>query len=159
MIKLLQVIQIVTALWHYQPGANPNNYQPWKFWTWCNQAVFTIFERMNYDINPLCNQKGRYYTDANDIYFNARAAWYAGKITLVSKQEAIKAAWQGTPVLVTTYNFAGKIGHCAIIAPVPYHGDYVGQAGAKNGIMKLSEGFNSRFLSEPRFYLLRKATK
>jgi len=156
LIKLLNLINIVTALWYYQPGANPNNYQPWKFWTWCNQAAFTILETSGYNTEPICNAKGRYYTDANDLYFNARAAWYAGKIQLLSKADAIREAWRGIPILITAYNFSGGPGHCAIVAPAPWYGDYIGQAGQQNGIMKLSEGFKGYGLSEPRFYKLKK---
>ena len=142
----------------YQPRVkNSNGIES----TWCNHAAIEIIEKLGFESRHFLNPGGVGWTDANNIYRNARLATIEKNMRQLTEQEAIKETNSGGCVIVCAFNINGGHGHVAVVAPeeVPYRklgSCAVIQAGTKNGRFNLKEVFNFPELTHPLFVKCRR---
>lgn len=159
--EMLNVMLKITRKKEYQPGYPNANGRPS---THCNEAAVEIIETLGFDSSPFLNPKGIGWTNANDMYRNARSATLMGTVSQLNqsllKWQARNIANNGGVVLVCAFNIIGGSGHVAVVAPQlpPYKkmDCPIVQAGAKNGIFDLKEIFDAPELTPPMFIACKK---
>lgn len=159
--EMLNVMLKIIKKKEYQPGYPNANGRPS---THCNEAAVEIIETLGFDSRPFLNPKGIGWTNANDMYVNARSATLMGTTLPLYKSlfnwEAVESANHGGVVLVCAFNIIGGSGHVAVVAPQlpPYKkmDCPIVQAGAKNGIFDLKEIFDAPELTPPMFIACKK---
>lgn len=156
MSRVQKMLEIVNKP-EYQPGVKNANGEPS---TWCNHAAIEIADTLGFETRHLLNPGGVGWTNANDIFKNARSASLLGTIRILLEMEVVESANHGGLVIVCAFNIIGGSGHVAVVAPqeVPYKKMEcpIVQAGAKNGIFDLDEIFNVPELTPPLFIGLRR---
>ena len=137
--RIIDTINAVVVMEDVQPGfpdANGNTNV-----TWCNRALHRMLVMLDGDVSLLLDPRGINWTNANAIFRNLNErAW---KVEGGSYAQA--RANFGDLIVVAAPNKSGP-GHVALVCPDEERfseekGPRIGQAGARNGIMYLREGF------------------
>lgn len=129
--------------------------------THCNEYAYEAAGMCGFDAEILMNDKGIGWTNANDMYRNARAAVVEEKLKELTYKEAQLATNNLKFVLVLAFNLYDGNGHVAVvqryIKPI-MPGKYcrIVQAGAENGEFWLNDIFDLTILTPPMFVQLKK---
>jgi hypothetical protein len=124
--------------------------------THCNEYLFEAATLLMYDCYPLLNPKGIGWTNANDMYRNAREEIVNDNMLAHDALSAQKAANKGRFIAALAYNIYDGSGHVAVvIANSGFFNEELGpriaQAGSENGGFWLNDIFDIKSLSAPIF--------
>jgi hypothetical protein len=137
--RIVDVINEVVVMPDVQagfPDANGNTNV-----TWCNRALHRMLVMLGGQAGLLLEPRGIGWTNANAMVRNARA----NAQRVPDGKEAQSRANNGEYIAVVAPNTNGS-GHVALVCPdvVEYSeskGVLIGQAGFRNGIMRVQQGF------------------
>ncbi|MDR2964216.1 MAG: hypothetical protein LBU88_00375 [Treponema sp.] len=137
--RIYEVINEVVVMPDVQrgfPDANGNTNV-----TWCNRALHRILDRLGGQESLLLEPRGINWTNANAMVRNARA----NTERVSDGGLAQSMANDGSLIVAVAPNDKGP-GHVALVCPdvMQYKeelGPRIGQAGLRNGIMYIREGF------------------
>jgi hypothetical protein len=124
--------------------------------THCNEYLYEAAVLLGFDCYPLLNPKGIGWTNANDMYRNAREKIVNDNMITHDALSAQKAVNRGRFVAVLAYNIYDGSGHvAAVIANSGLFknedGPRIAQAGSENGGFWLNDIFKLKSLSAPIF--------
>jgi len=109
--------------------------------TWCNRALHRMLTLLGGQVSLLLEPRGINWTNANAMVRNARV----NAQRIPDAKMAQERANAGDLIVVVAPNTAGP-GHVALVCPdaegyAENRGPLIGQAGSRNGIMRVSQGF------------------